>query len=116
MNGDAEVVNWLSPPGKPAKGSATTEQKGTVRLRLSNLSISEIAAALSSSARPLQRMNLAGNTGGTIETKWRGSLRNAETAIALDVTAPARVNCMSVVVGKAEAARGDDDQKFSVRK
>jgi len=90
LNGDAEVINWLNSPsaGKLAKANASEEQKGSVRLRLKNLSAGEIAAALSSSARPLQRMNLAGAASGSVEARWRGSVRNAETAIALDVAAP----------------------------
>jgi translocation and assembly module TamB len=91
VSGDVEVVNWLSPPGTPAKVSAAVEQKGTVRLRLRNLSAAEVAAALSSSSRPLQRMNLAGDASGTIEANWKGSVRNAETVFALDVVAPPHV-------------------------
>jgi translocation and assembly module TamB len=91
VNGDAEVINWLNPPPakKTAKGNAFDEQKGSVRLRLKDLSASEIATALSSSARPLHRLNLAGAASGRVDAQWRGSLRNAETAIALDVAAPA---------------------------
>jgi translocation and assembly module TamB len=93
VNGDAEVINWLNPPPakKPAKGNAVDEQKGSVRLRLKDLSASEIATALSSSARPLHRLNLAGAASGRVDAQWRGSLRNAETAIALDVAAPAHL-------------------------
>jgi len=94
VTGDAEVFNWLNstPAKKPAKGNASDEQKGSVRLRLRDVSASEIAAALSSSARPLQRMKLAGAAGGSVDAQWRGSRRNAEIEIALDVTAPAHLN------------------------
>jgi translocation and assembly module TamB len=91
VSGDAEVVNWRSPPGTTAKSNASAEQKGTVRLRVSNLAASDVAAALSSSSRPLERMNLAGNVSGTIEAKWKGSVQNAETAFALDAIAPVQV-------------------------
>jgi translocation and assembly module TamB len=89
LNGDAEVTNWLNSPaaGKLAKGNGSEEQKGRIRLRLKNLSADEIASALSSSARPLQRLNLAGAASGTVEARWRGSVRNADTEFALDVAA-----------------------------
>ena len=92
VNGDAEVINWLNPPsaGKLAKGNASEEQKGSVRLRLRDLSAAEIAAAISSSDRPLQRMNLAGAASGTVETRWHGSVHNAAAEFALDVASPAR--------------------------
>ena len=92
VTGEAEITNWLSSPlaSKIAK-TKSSEQRGSVSLRLKDLSASEIAAALSSSARPLQQMNLAGDSSGTIETRWRGSARNAESEIALDVAAPARL-------------------------
>jgi translocation and assembly module TamB len=90
--GDAEVINWLtSTPGKTvASGNAADEQKGSVRLRLKDVSASEIAAALSSAARPLRRLKLAGAASGRVEAQWRGSLRNTETDITLDVTAPSQ--------------------------
>jgi translocation and assembly module TamB len=89
-NGDAEVINWLNPTTvkKIGKGSTSDEQKGTVRLRLKDVSASEIAAAFSSSARPLKRMKLAGAASGSVNAEWRGSLRRAESEIALEVTAP----------------------------
>jgi translocation and assembly module TamB len=93
-NGDAEVINWLNstPARRPAKGNTSNEQKGSVRLRLKDLSVSEITVALSSSARPLQRMKLAGEVDGNVEARWRGSVRDAETDFALDVAAPDRVS------------------------
>jgi translocation and assembly module TamB len=96
LNGDAEIVNWLNSLGagklaKEAKENAAEEQKGNLRLRINNLSATEIAAAIASSDRPFQSMNLAGNTSGTVEARWRGAPRNAETEIALDVTAPAHL-------------------------
>lgn len=93
IKGEAEIVNWLrsSPRNKLAKGKISDEQKGIVRLRMRDLSASEIAAALSSAARPLHRMNLAGSVSGSTETHWRGAPRNAETEMALDVAAPARL-------------------------
>jgi translocation and assembly module TamB len=98
VSGDAEVSNWLRPSltspvatGKDRK-QKVPEQKGSVRLRLKGLSAQEVVTALSSAARPFQGMNLAGLGSGTLETRWRGSPRNAETEITLEVAPPARVS------------------------
>ncbi|HWY55781.1 MAG TPA: translocation/assembly module TamB domain-containing protein [Terriglobales bacterium] len=91
--GDAEVINWLNsaPAKRTAKGNAADEQKGSVRLRLKDVSAAEVAAALSSAARPLYRLKLAGAASGRIEAQWRGSPRNTEADITLDVNAPAQL-------------------------
>jgi translocation and assembly module TamB len=90
--GDAEVTNWLHPtPAKKMGKNNADEQKGIVRLRLKDVSAAEIATALSSPARPLYRLKLAGAASGRIEAQWRGSLRKAETEITLDVAAPAQL-------------------------
>jgi translocation and assembly module TamB len=91
-SGDAEVINWLnSTTGKkPAKGSASNEQTGSARLQLKNISAFELAYALSSAARPLQIMRPTGAVSGTVNTRWRESVANAETEMVLDVTAPPR--------------------------
>jgi len=93
VTGDGEVINWLNsaPAKKNVKGNAPDEQKGSVRLRMKDLSASEIAAALSSAARPLRRLNLAGAASGRVDAQWRGSVRNSESEIALEVTTPAQL-------------------------
>jgi translocation and assembly module TamB len=89
VTGDAEVMNWLSsaPARKTAKVNVADEQKGSVRLRMKDVSAFEIAAAVASASRPLERLRLAGAASGTINTQWKGSLSNAETEMAFDVTA-----------------------------
>lgn len=93
LSGDAEVSNWLRPTaagkvGKPKAG----EQKGNIRLRMKGISAQEVVAALSSASRPFQGMNLAGLGSGSLETRWRGSLRSAETEITLEVAPPSQVS------------------------
>jgi translocation and assembly module TamB len=114
VNGDAEVINWLnSPPaGKTVQANAAEEQKGSVRLRLKNLSAAEVAAALGSSDRPLQRMNLAGAASGNIEARWQGSVHNAEAEFTLAVTPPAQVTATQLPLtaharAKYRVASGD---------
>jgi translocation and assembly module TamB len=90
ITGDADVSGWLSPavPAKVAKTRNAGEQKGTVRLRLKDVSAGALAAALSTPARPLGKMNLAGSSSGTVELRWNGSLANVEADLAMDVIAP----------------------------
>jgi len=114
VNGEAEVVNWLNtlPPGKPAKVNVAEEQKGNVRLRLKNLSAGEIASAIASADRPLERMNLAGAASGTIEARWRGSVHNLEAEVAVDVAPPARLNAAQLPVtahARAKYRAASDD-------
>src|SRR3984957_311389 len=91
--GDAEIVNWLNPTtaAKLTKVNAAEEQKGIVRLRVKNVSVSEIAAALSTPARPLHILKAVGGASGTVDSKWRGSFRNAESEITLEVAAPSQL-------------------------
>jgi translocation and assembly module TamB len=94
VSADAEISNWLSLPATDtlAKGKKSEEQKGVVHLRLKDLSAAEIAAALSTPARPFERVNLAGVTSGTIDARWKGSPRSAEADIALEVVPPAHTS------------------------
>src|SRR5208337_4718947 len=73
IDGQAEVTNWRAASAKSTKVSGA--QKGIVDLRLKNLGIGEIASALASPARPLERLRLAGSASGTLQTRWIGSLR-----------------------------------------
>jgi translocation and assembly module TamB len=87
ISGDADIANWSAFPGaQPAKGKKAEEQKGTVHLRMNDLSAAEIASALSTPARPFNRIKLAAAASGTLEAQWKGSPRNTVAEIALDVT------------------------------
>src|SRR6202140_348090 len=85
--GVAEIVNWFNPTpaAKLTKVNAAEKQKGIVRLRLKNISVSEIAAALSTPVRPLRRLKVVGAASGTIDSQWRGSIRNTQSDITMDV-------------------------------
>lgn len=93
VSGEGEVSNWLRPAviSKDRK-QKVSEEKGSVRLRVKGVSAQEIVTVLSSADRPFQGMNLAGLGSGTVETRWRGSLRNAETEITMEVAPPAKVS------------------------
>ncbi len=73
------------------KSTLLMNRTGSVRLRLKDVSASEIATALSTSARPFQRVKLAGAISGSVEARWRGSVAKAETAVGLEVVAPAQL-------------------------
>lgn len=106
VTGDADVSQWLallSQP-KPDRKNPGPESKGNLRLRLTGLSVSEMANALSSPKRPLVRGNVLGNVTGTLDTKWQKSLHNAETRIAVDIApAPRTAPRQLPLKGHAEA-------------
>jgi translocation and assembly module TamB len=89
--GNAEVTGWLNQKiaGKDAKTkSKNEEQKGIARLQLKDISARRLAEALSTTALPLKRMNLAAATSGTMDLRWRGSARKAEATLAIEAIAP----------------------------
>jgi translocation and assembly module TamB len=91
VGGDADIFNWLGAASTRNDTLKTSNQpRSTVRLRVKDVSVAEIATALSSAGRPFDRANFAGVAGGSVETRWRGNLRSAETDITLDVAPPAQ--------------------------
>ena len=88
VTGDAQVLNWR----QSATNRAADEPRGSIRLRLKKLSAQEIAVALSSRSRPLNRINLAGSVNGSLETAWKTSPANSQSEITLDVAAPENVH------------------------
>ena len=93
--GDLEVTNWASQAGPAASaknGKAADEQRGVLRLRFQDLSLSALASTLATPARPLNRVNLVGAAKGSTDVRWRGSPRNAEAQIGIDVVPPDRVS------------------------
>jgi len=90
VTGDAEVAQWSNPQtaSVAAKTKESDRQMGVVRLRLKDLSAAEIAAALSTAARPFHKVKLAGLVSGNVEARWRGSPRSAEAQFVADVLPP----------------------------
>ncbi len=119
VSGDAEVINLVpGAPGatagtqaqtasraneqsatKSAKGGARTtkgviatgngSQQGIARLKISGMSLAELARAVSTRTLPLDRLNPAGRLGGTVQLSWRGSLSDAQAGLSLEVAPPA---------------------------
>jgi translocation and assembly module TamB len=91
VSGDAEIANWLAlTTTKLAKGKRLQNQTGVVRLHMKELSTSEIATALATSARPFNRINFAGAANASVEAGWTGSPQNTQANIVLDVVPPSR--------------------------
>jgi len=90
VNGDAQIIGWQNPQPSGTR-QKNDVQSGLVRLRLKDLSAQAIAVALSSAGRPFYRLELAGLASGALETRWKGSIKNAETDLSLDVAPPAEV-------------------------
>jgi translocation and assembly module TamB len=114
LTGEAEFNHWLapwqhlSPAAKrrletavisaappPKKSSGETPrpkppsiQNAVMMLRLHELSAEDLAEALRGTAHALQFYHPAASASGTIETRWKGTPRDAEVQFALDLTPP----------------------------
>ena len=91
--GDADVTGWQDwlAGRKNPRTRSSTEPQANVKMRLKDLKVSEIAAAFSTSARPFSRVKLAASASGTMDAHWRGSPRNAEFVLAVDLVPPSQV-------------------------
>jgi translocation and assembly module TamB len=114
FTGDADLNDWLAPEqhlspsarkaletatisaARPSKKSAQASSKGNARsiqnarvsLQLHDISVEALTAALRPSDHPLQRLHPAGLASGKIETRWKGTPRDAETQFVADVNPP----------------------------
>ena len=91
--GDADVSGWQEAlaGGKLAPTKNKGEPQGRVRMRLKDLKANEVAAAFSTAARPFRHVNFAAAGSGTVDANWKGSPRNAEVTLAVDLAPPAKV-------------------------
>jgi translocation and assembly module TamB len=68
VNGEAEITDWRSslenPPTKTRRKAA--EQKGSARFRFKDVSAQEAMVVVSTPSRPLDKMNLAGVSSGSV--------------------------------------------------
>jgi translocation and assembly module TamB len=92
IQGDAQIVNWNSSSAFASQGKAQEKkrlpQQGTATLHLSGVQISKVAAAISTSKLPLDKIELAGSISGDIHSSWSGSLEKAISQLKLDVSPP----------------------------
>ena len=80
-------------------------QQGTARLRLSSISLIDLARMFSTKAAPYDKLNPSGSVGGTVDLTWTRSLANAAADLALDVTAPAHASAGQLPVTATVRAR-----------
>ena len=65
VRGDAQISNWASPA---TAGKKTLPQQGTTHLHLAGVQAGKVAAAISSAKMPLNKIELAGNISGDINS------------------------------------------------
>ncbi|HTT17528.1 MAG TPA: translocation/assembly module TamB domain-containing protein [Candidatus Sulfotelmatobacter sp.] len=112
FTGDAEVQNWLrsvpypaaeraKKPGLPEIGVARPAKKevrakvpgvqtGSLHLRVRDISVSEAAASLDTSAHPLDGFHPAGVASGSVDADWKGRTEDADVTFNFDVVPPGR--------------------------
>jgi translocation and assembly module TamB len=113
VSGDAEIDQWLAPwqhlspsarknletatisaapPSKAGPKTPKTKppaiQSAFVLLHMHDLSAEDIAAALNAPAHPFPPYHPAASASGTLETRWKGTPRDAEVQFAFDLTPP----------------------------
>jgi translocation and assembly module TamB len=114
FTGDAELNQWLAsaqhissgarksletatisaapPLAKSGRKIASRKppaiQSGLVFLRLRDLSVEDLTAAFTAVTHPLARLHPVGSASGTLETRWKGTVGDAESQFALDLTPP----------------------------
>ncbi len=86
---EAEISGWQLSL-KPSKNSKE-EQRGMIKVRAKDLFLADMLASLGPQFRSVNKLKLAGNISGTSEMRWRQSIRNANTAMAIEVTRPSRM-------------------------
>lgn len=96
LTGDADITNWqnsLEPTPERKRrviGEVTTTglQRGSVHMQVAGLPIAPVLRALSSKSAPLDRLNFGAETSGNVELQWIGSIKDAETRMRIDLSAP----------------------------
>src|SRR5581483_5110368 len=95
VQGNLQVTNWNAAPAQGRKGP---QQNGTVKLHLSGVEIRKVAEAVSNPRLRLDKVELAGNISGDINSTWIGSPKRAVTDLKLEVNPPANPTAKEVPV------------------
>ncbi|MCU1219340.1 MAG: hypothetical protein JWN42_537 [Candidatus Angelobacter sp.] len=112
VQGDARVANW-NPPTTAGKKALLLQ--GTTRLHVSGIQISKFAAAVSTSKMPLNKVELAGNVFGDINSSWTGSFDRAISSLKLDIAPPATPSPKEVpVTAQLKATYHGDNRTLDV--
>ncbi|HVM92908.1 MAG TPA: translocation/assembly module TamB domain-containing protein [Terriglobales bacterium] len=113
VTGEIDITNWQSSTESPtgatayrranARVAGANPQRGTVRLQLSGFPIGPALVYLSGPKLPLDRVGLAGNSSGSVELAWVGSIRDADTKAKLEIASPAHPGANEIAVnGKVD--------------
>jgi translocation and assembly module TamB len=94
VQGDLQITNWNS----PASGRKVPVQSGALKLHLSGVEIRRVAEAVSTPWLRLDKVELAGNIYGDINSSWIGAPQRATTALKLEVNPPANPTTKEVPV------------------
>jgi translocation and assembly module TamB len=88
---ETAVISAARPPNKSEgeKPRPPEIQNGVIAIRLTDLSVEEVAAALNSRAHPLPKLRPAASASGTLDAKWKGTPRDTEIEFQVDLTPPA---------------------------
>lgn len=81
-SGEVEVSNWAS------LAASHPEQVGRAALHLRGLSLAQLISAAPAARRKFGNMNLVGTASGEMALAWRGSPRDADARISLEVAPP----------------------------
>ena len=65
-------------------------QEGAARLRVSGVSLNELARMFSTRAMPLDKLNAVGRVAGNVNLTWKQSIEKAVAEMAIDSTAPSQ--------------------------
>lgn len=108
FSGEAQIDNWLhsSPlatstqeemavltlprPSLNKKSKVAGVESGAVRLRLKDVSLAEVATAVSVPAHPLGRFRPVGFALGTVDASWKGTPKDADISFGFNVSPPTR--------------------------
>jgi len=120
LAGDVDVTNWQNslesssaarprPLGRMAPGSM---QRGSAHFQVARFPLAPVLTILSTDRIPLDRLNLAVNSSGTVELLWVGSVRDAETRLNLSLAPPPQTLPSQVPLrGQVEGVyRGSHDE------
>lgn len=95
VQGSLQVTNWNAAPTPGRKGPL---QNGAAKLHLSGVEIRRVAEAVSTPRLRLDKVELAGNISGDINSAWSGSPKRAVTDLKLEVNPPANPTSKEVPV------------------
>jgi translocation and assembly module TamB len=88
-------------PAIPSPGP----QQGTAHLRVTGLSLRDLARMFSTREAPYEKLNPAGSVGGTVNLAWTRSVSDASADLALEVTPPAQPSANQLPVTATVRAR-----------